>query len=389
MTCKSGLSVARIRALRPKAKAYQVTDSRGLRLEVSPRGLMSWRFRFEYRGRIGLVNIGRYPAMTLAAARKRRDDLLEGIRLGSSPLMSGLTVKQFGDKYLTDVVSKERRDVTPMRRYLERDVYPAIGRRPIASITQHDLRQIVFARRDAGHKQSALALYHLLKRLWNYALACGAAEVNPLHAVPAKFVGSAHSRERALSRAELIEFLKALDAAHIKKEIKTALELILLTLVRKTEMRLADWKEFNLDAGEWEIPPEHDKMRRGMIVYLSRQARKLLSDLRPHDERTGCVFSVRGMRFTAISASTLNKALSRLPININHFTVHDLRRTASTRLAELGWDQRYVEKALNHKMKGVAGVYNRAEYAQQRREMLQAWADWLSELRSSAESRQV
>ncbi|MGA7887625.1 MAG: tyrosine-type recombinase/integrase [Acidobacteriaceae bacterium] len=381
------LSVSQLRQLKPQTRQYRLHDSHGLSLEVMPTGLKSWRFRYFHRGRRGIVTLGHYPAMGLAAARKRRDELLAGIRAGRSPATPRITVKAFSEQYLRDVVAKKRADMKPVSRYLVRSVWPLIGHRPIAAVTQHDLRELIFAKRER-HEQAALALYHLLKRLWNYALACGAVEVNPLLSIPAKFVGSAHSRARSLSEAELRLFLRCLDSSAVKLELRTALKLILLTLVRKSELRRAAWSEFDLERAVWEIPAEHDKMKRGHIVYLSRQACDLLSRLRSVTAR-GCVFAVCDRVYTSISASTLNRALQRLTAKqFKPFTIHDLRRTAATRLAELGYAEAWIEKTLNHKKRGVAGIYNRAEYADQRRGMLQAWADYLDSLRAPAQPEQ-
>lgn len=393
MACKSGISIARIRALKPKSSAYQVTDSRGLRLEVSPRGLMSWRFRFVFHGRRGLINLGHYPQMSIAEARKKRDELLEGMRSGRPPKLKAVSVKEFGEKYLREIVRRNRKDEKPIRRYLERDVYPAMGARPIALVTQAELRELIWRKRDGiegvtpGREQAALILYHLLKRMWNYALVCGGVGVNPLHLIPAKYVASAHSRKRALSEAEISAFLKALPTSRIRPEYRIALQLILLTLVRKSELRLGRWSEFNLERAEWEIPDAHDKNKRGAIVYLSTQAVALLRALDPPADCTGCVLYGREMRGVPISASTLNRALRCVEqvAKIEHFTIHDLRRTASTRLNEMGFDKRWVEKQLNHEEGGVSGVYNRAEYAEQRRAMLQRWGEYLDSLRGSHE----
>jgi integrase len=390
------LSVKQIEALKPKSRPFRVGDGAGLFLEISPRGLMSWRYRFKHRGKAGIVNIGRFPALSLAEARNRRQELIDSIRAGRSPVMKGMSLKDFGLKYLREVVQKNRKKGDkPIRRYLERDVFPVIGERSIASIRQDELRDLIWAKRDGiegvthGRPQAALILYHLLKRMWNYALVCGAAATNPLHLIPAKYVASAHSRKRALSEAEIAAFLKALPKAKIKPEYRAALYLILLTLVRKSELRLAEWKEFNFERAEWEIPAEHEKNHRGAIVYLSTQALALLRGLDPPADRAGCVLYGREMRGGPISASTLNRALRCVEqvAKIEHFTVHDLRRTASTRLNELGFDKRWVEKQLNHEDQTVAGVYNRAEYAEQRRGMLQQWADYLEGLKVAGNPR--
>jgi integrase len=160
--------------------------------------------------------------------------------------------------------------------------------------------------------------------------------------------------------------------------------LILLTLVRKSELRLARWEHIDLARGEWEIPPEHSKTGAGQIVYLSSQARQLIERLQAPAKRTGHLFPASGSDgSTPIGQSTLNRALLCAQRGMAHFTVHDLRRTGATRLSEMGYNADWIEKALNHKLRGIRGIYNRAEYGPQRREMLQAWADTLDALQSN------
>jgi integrase len=393
---KNALSVARIRALQPQARLYKVTDGRGLVLEVRPSGTLTWRLRYTLHRRRSEINLGRFPAVSLADARARREVLLNGIAEGKSPTEQrrvqklaeerGETVEMFGNKYLQGHVSRRRRDIAPIRRYLERDVYPLIGNKAIAAIHADDVRELIFRRVEGGKPQSALALRNLLKRLWDYALVRGVVDKNPLAAIPAKFVAEVSSRNRALQPPEIAAFLKALETAKVRLDLKIALRLILLTLTRKGEMRQARWEEFHLERGEWEIPEAHSKTV-AQIVYLSRQAVELLRELKAgQSKHTHCLFPALWGTDTPMSASTLNRALARVPVKISHFTVHDLRRTAATNLSEHGYAPDVIEKALNHKIKGVRGIYNRAAYAEPRREMLQAWADWLDGLRSQSGS---
>jgi integrase len=389
---RNSLSVAKIRGLEPQARRYKVTDGRGLALEVQPSGVMSWRWRYRLRGRPGEINLGRFPHLSLADARQHRDVLLTAVREGVSPTEQrrkeklaeerGETVKAFGEKYLTGHVQRRRRDVAPMRRYLERDVYPVIGNRAIASIHTDDVRELIFKRVEEGKPQSALAIRNLLKRLWDYALVRGVADKNPLSAIPAKFVAEMSERNRALKPAEITAFLKALETARIRPDLKAALWFILLTLTRKGEARRARWDEFDLDKAEWALPEAHSKTDTPLVVPLPRQALELLRAQRARHPRASVVFPMRSADHTPIAASTLNRALSRIHVKIEHFTVHDLRRTAATNLSEQEYNTDVIEKALNHKLKGVRGVYNRAQYAKQRQEMLQTWADWLDALRN-------
>jgi integrase len=391
------LTDKRIAALTPKAGRYSVHDGSGLYLEVWPSGVKSWRVRYLQNGHRRRINLGRYPGLGLAVARVKRNELATAIRAGSSPaderrkqkqeMLRGLTVKDFGGLYLRDVVTRARKDSAPMRRYLERNVYPAIGAMPMSTVRTEHVRDLVFAIRDAGHGQAAVAVRNLLKRVWDYALACGIVSDNPARMTPVKYISVAKARSRALNEAEIGMFLPKLDAAPLRSILQTALRLILLTLTRKSEVRLARWEHIHLERGEWEIPPEHSKTGTGQIVYLSRQVSTLLERLRPSAERVGYVFPALGSDGSSpIGQSTLNRALGRAQRGMAHFTVHDLRRTGATRLSEMGYNPDWIEKALNHKLRGVRGIYNRAEYGTQRRKMLQEWADSLDSLQGSAKA---
>jgi integrase len=391
------LTDKQLAALKPKQGRHSVHAGSGLYLEVWPSGVKSWRVRYLQNGHRRRFNLGRYPDLSLAAARVKRNELATAIRAGNSPaderrkqkqeLLRGLTVKDFGERYLREVVTRARKDSAPMRRYLERNVYPAIGAMPVSTVRTEHVRDLVFAIRDAGHGQAAVAVRNLLKRVWDYALACGVVADNPVRATPVKYIAIAKARSRTLNEPEIRQFLNRLDAAPLRSELKGALRLILLTLTRKSELRLARWEHVNLERCEWEIPPEHSKTGTGQIVYLSRQASALLERLRPPAKRVGYVFPALGSDGSSpIGQSTLNRALGRAQSGMAHFTVHDLRRTGATRLSEMGYNPDWIEKALNHKLRGVRGIYNRAEYGTQRRKMLQEWADSLDSLQNSAKA---
>jgi integrase len=378
-------------ALKPKDGRYSVHDGSGLYLEVWPSGAKSWRLRYMQHGHRRRINLGRYPDVSLAGARVKRNDLAAAIRAGSSPaeerrkqrqeMLQGITVKDFCERYLREVVTEVRKDPVPMRRYLERDVYPVMGAKPMSKVQTEHVRDLVFAIRDAGHGQAAVAVRNLLKRVWDYALACGVVRDNPVLATPVKFISKARARSRVLSEAEIRMFLNKLDSARLRPTLKIALRLALLTLTRKSEVRLARWEHIDLERGEWEIPLEHSKTGVGQIVYLSRQARELLECLRSSREHDGYVFPAFGSDGSSpIGPSTLNRALDRVQRGMAHFTVHDLRRSGATRLSEMGYNADWIEKVLNHKLRGVRGIYNRAEYGTQRRKMLQEWAGTLDVL---------
>lgn len=384
---------AKIRALKPLTSRYTVTFERGLALEVMPSGTKTWKIRVKNRR----VKIGTFPEMKLAAARElgARQGLLlkvEGVFAVKQALAAQAqrppTVKEFGARYIEERLKKDRKNPRQMIRILEGTIYPLLGGQVMETVTGAQVRDLIFMRRDGGRPAAAAALRNLIKRLWDYAIVCDAARVNPAHAVPLKYITKSKSRRRVLTLAEIGKFLRALDASSkVSHRYKIALELLLLTMVRKSELRLATWQEFNFFSKEWEIPAEHSKTSRPHIVYLSalaeRRAAELYSLASEKHNVEACILPAQGGVLAPISEVTLNAALARVKFGIPHFTIHDLRRTAATHLAEAGWPSDVIEKALNHTLKGIRGVYNRAEFATQRREMLEAWAQMVDEARRS------
>lgn len=389
---KNALTVARIRSFGVRKQPFQIADGRGLTLEVRPSGRKVWLARYSLHGRRAKLKLGLWPQLSISDARKRHSALLMGISDGVSPSEQlrrekhtqerGMTVEEFGARYLREHVARVRKKPDEIERYLRREVYPTIGKKPLAAIEKQELREIVAAKLVDGKPQAALAIRNILKRLLDYAIECEITEKPVDVMIPkAKFIAPVSSRSRALNESELRAFLCGLDKAPIGQDYKDALLLILFNLVRKSELRLAEWKEFDLDAGVWVIPPEHSKTDAELLIGLSRQALAILRRRRECRPDAAVVFPMRGSSLTPMAASTLNRALRRIPLKIKHFTVHDLRRSAATNLAEKEFNSDWIEKALNHKLKGVRGVYNRAEYAAQRKEMLQAWADRLDEIK--------
>jgi integrase len=181
-------------------------------------------------------------------------------------------------------------------------------------------------------------------------------------------------------------FLQRLESPVINLRLRMALKIILLTLCRKSELRLARWEHIDFARGVWEIPAELSKTGMPHIVYLSRQAVECLETLKRLAGRAQVVLPARWAVTQPICESTLNGLMLQVRWGIPHFTPHDLRRTGSTTLNELGYNADWIEKALNHSAKGIRGVYNRAQYGEQRRKMLQEWADWLERLPSGADA---
>lgn len=384
-----------LKALKLKDKTYTVTDDRGLYVEVFPTGGVVWRYRYRLNGKYEKLTLGKYPALTLKNARLKRDEAAHQVAMGESPAKKkqqekvagaeDVTVADFAERFFKDIQSRDRKDVTMPRRYLEKDILPHIGSKPVRDVTAEDVRSVIWRKKEQGFDAAAGQVRGLLKRMFDYALTCGQIQANPVMALPMRHVYRAAARDLALTPDEIRQFLRAMQTSNIRRQFKIAFQLILMTLVRKSELMLAQWKDIHLDEGEWHIPIENSKTGKPHIVYLSTQAQTLFKELKPLASSSDWVLPGRGTLAKPFASNALNQALkvSLQGQEIPAFTIHDLRRTASTLLHEQGWPSDVVEKALNHTIGGVRGVYNRAEYAEQRREMLQAWSDYIDRLAPS------
>jgi len=381
-----------LKALKPKDKPYTVADERGLYVEVFPTGGIVWRYRYRIGARREKLTLGKYPALTLKNARLKRDEAAQAAAMDKSPAQQkqlakraaaeATTVAEFGERFFREMVNKDRADTTIPRRYFDKNIVPAIGAKAVRDVTTEDVRAIIWKKKDEGFDAAAGQVRGVLKRLFDYAMTAGLVAVNPVLALPMRHVHRAKSRDRALSSDEIRLFLRAAIESNIRRQFKLALHLILLTMVRKSELLLAKWDHVDFDAAEWHIPAEHSKTGKPHIVYLSRQSIEMFRELQTLASGSELVLPSRSSLARPFAANALNDALKVALIgqDIPAFTIHDLRRTASTLLHENGWPSDVVEKALNHTIGGVRGVYNRAEYEPQRREMLQFWADCIEQL---------
>jgi integrase len=378
-----------LKALKPREKTYTVTDERGLYVEVFPSGGIAWRFRYRLNGKLEKLTLGKYPVLSLKNARRLRDEAASAAAMGASPAQqkqlakvaeaSSTTLAEFSERFFRDIQAKDRKDTKTPRRYLDKDIIPFIGSKPMRDITAEDLRSVIWRKKDHGFDAAAGQIRGLLKRLMDYALTCGLLTANPVLALPMRHVHKARSRDRTLSPAEIRAFLKGVFESNIRRQFKVGLHLILLTMVRKSELLQARWEGVHFDEAEWHIPAENSKTRKPHIVYLSRQAVALFRELQSLACGSELVMPGRGSLTKPFAHNAINTAMKQAlkGQNIPAFTIHDLRRTASTLLHENGWPSDVVEKALNHTVGAVRGVYNRAEYADQRRDMLRFWADFI------------
>ena len=381
------LTDTKLRSLRPRQKPYQVADGAGLFVEVMPTGKRVWRLRYRYSGRQEKVTLGEYPAFSLGAARKWREECRELIGRGESPMQAKReakerakgtdTVKAFSDAWLSDQVERDVKDPRNIRRALEKDVLPAIGHKRLTEVTDQDVQAIVGKIKARGSDHMALTTRNILKRMFAYAIARTPATLNPAAAMEAKYIASAKSRDVALAPEEIGRLVRAIYTSSMRRSHKLALHLLIICMVRKSELIEARWDEIDFELKEWAIPQIRMKQARAHVVYLSDQAVAMFDELHLLASGSEYVLPSRQSHNKPISRSTLNVVIRGLEVDVRDFVIHDFRRTASTHLHEAGFNSDRIEKALAHEQQGVRGVYNKAEYASQRREMLQWWADFV------------
>jgi integrase len=381
------LTESQIRALEPRATRYCVADGNGLVIEVMTTGTKIWRFRYTLNGkRQPLATIGDYRMISLRVARAKAQKYAEMAAQGISPVATARrdrgaeskadVLREAADLYLTTAMagkSAEYRRTT--RRALDKDVLPAIGGKAINAVTASDIVEICERIKSRGSPKMALHTRNVVKRLYAYLMARDLATSNPAEVVPARSIATFDSRTRVLSGAEIGGMLRAIDASNIRRPLKLALHLLVLTMVRKSDLVESTWAEFDLDNALWTIPAARLNMGRDRVVYLPQQAVSMLRELHRAKASRQFVFpSVRGDD-RPIAKSTLNQAVKALGLEVEHFVLHDFRRTASTHVRELAQGKDSLE--------GVSALaaedFPQEDKARQQRRILQGWADFVDQ----------
>jgi integrase len=384
------LTEAELKSFKREPKRYYERDGQGLYIEVFPTGGKAWRYRYRLNGKPEKVVLGKYPSMSLKAARKMRDELATTVAKGLSPARHKseakivhaplITLEQFGCSFYTEQVKPNWKDPQNELRYLTNEIYPALGAKSLQEISVADVRDLVYRKRNNGFPAAAAKIRNLIKRIYDYAMECELTDRNPARVLKGKFIYRARSRTRALSAEELRVYLTIIYKSNIRRQFKLAFHIIVLTLIRKSELLLSEWREIDFDSAQWEIPPEHTKTKEALLIPLSKQVVEMFRELKGLAGNSHFVLPGRGSSIKPFAKNALNKALEGLTFPMPPFTIHDLRRTASTRLHELGFKPDVIEKALNHKIGGIRGVYNKAEYLEERKLMLRQWADYVESL---------
>lgn len=386
-----------IRNAKPAGKPVKLTDGAGLYLEVTPTGSKHWRYRFRLDGKANTFAIGPYPDVSLADARKARDEAKALVRQGLNPAQERRRQKQanIDESLNTFAVSAEdwyaeklptwgSGHATTVRRILDKDIFPRIGSDPIRTITTpmfHAVMKHISAR---GAVTRAILARQIMVSVLDYAVLHHRADDNKAAPLRREIARRVVEHRRHLDERHVGEFQRALTDYTGHPTTRIALNLLLLTAVRPNELLAAAWSEFDLDAERWDIPKERMKMRRPHVVPLSHQAVALLREL---EEITGddqYLFPSQGRKTRTQPNQTLGRAIARLGFS-DRCSPHGLRGTFSTMMNERGANSDWIEAQLAHaKGDAVRRAYNHAQHLPERRRMMQDYADLLDQLREGA-----
>ncbi|MBG3036670.1 tyrosine-type recombinase/integrase [Proteus mirabilis] len=391
------LTDTKLRSLKPQDKLYKVSDRDGLYVAVTKSGVISFRYDYRFNGRRETVTFGRYSAdgITLAEARA---ELIEAKRLlnaGISPASKkrdGIESKKIGTVFKDYTVNflndAQYADSTRAMKeaIIEKEIYPVFGKLQLEEITTPRLRALCEKIKDRGAKATALQVREIVGSVFTYAIDRGYEISNPADAIKASSIGTFQARERAMSPKEIGILFRELENYSCYPTLKLAVKFVLLTLVRKSEFIHATWDEIDFKNRQWVIPKGRMKGRKEHAIYLSDQAMDILTGMKVCAMGSNYLMPGRYDIKKPLSNAALNnvidgtvKRINEKGIEFEPVTVHDLRRTASTLLHEAGYNSDWIEKCLAHVQNGVRAVYNKAEYAEQRRKMLQEWADMVDE----------
>lgn len=374
---------------KPRENGYTIPDSLGLSLYVAPSGVKSWHFRFTWLGKQVRISIGTYPETGLKEARARRDEAREDIANGVDPRDSrrekkagmiaagGQTFRRVYDEWL----AFRKGSISPgtyrvISNAMALDVLPTLGDRQIDAIKRADVIALIRRVEKRGSVATAVKVRQRMSQVFSYAIATGVIEANPtaeMHAVTEKM--GQHKPHPFLPFSEMPRIMAAIRDCASGQQLKAALMLMIYTASRPGEVRHAEWSEIDLDAAIWTTPAAKMKMRRDHAVPLSTQAIAILESMLPITGDKRYVFINRNSTTAPIGTNYANNVMDSCGLT-GIQSPHGFRHLFSTEMNGRGYNRDWIERQLAHADSSfIRDVYNHATYLDQRRGMMQEWAD--------------
>ena len=364
-----------VKQAKAKEKRYTLSDGRGLLLEVRPNGSKFWVLRIWEKGKERRRHLGQWPDVGVKEARA----LAQEARSAGKGTVSSVCFRDVAAEWMKTRMgdkSPSYRRVVSLR--LNRYILPALGDMGLEEITSGVVLRLCRDIETQGTLETAARVRSVIGQVFRYAIATDRAESDPTAALAGALQTRQPKHMAAVTAPADIAALMRAIRAYPHAVVRCAMEFSALVFCRPGEVRHAEWAEVDLDAAEWRIPAEKMKMKRVHIVPLARQTVELLRFLRELTGRQKWLFpSARGDG-RPMSENTVRIALRSMGYTNDDMTPHGFRAMASTRLNEMGWNPDVIERQLAHAERNqVRAAYNHAEYLDERRRMMQAWADWL------------
>jgi integrase len=392
-----------VRNARARERPYKISDGHGLTLIVQPNGSKWWRMRYRLLRTEKMLSLGTYPEVTLREARDRALHCRRLLESGADPALERLNARDASERSFEfaarswlvaqqKLVDSDRRADKTYKKavwLLETFIFPEIGSRPISEITTKELLTTLKKIEEKGFYESARRAKQKCGQVFRHAVGLGfdcrdlTADLKGLLTPP---VVKHHAA--LTDPAEIGELLLRIDGYTGRDATRLALQLAPLVFVRPLELRTAEWAVIDFEKAEWRIPAARMKMRMQHVVPLSRQAIEILEHAREISGDSPYVFPKLGYSDKPMCENAVNDALRILGYSRERMTGHGFRSIASTLLNELGFRPDAIERQLAHvEQDEVRGAYNYAQYLDERRTMMQRWADYLDSLRRHARAR--
>jgi len=395
------LTALEVRNAKVTDKPYKIPDGHGLYLHVATSGKKTWRYRFRVNRKESTFSLGTYPQMSLEQARGARMKAREQVKNGVNPAQErrekiqqlreiedaeknlGKTTFEFIANEWIELQGENwsKKHADAVYATLAHDAFPLIGNLQIDIITPPQVLKVLRNIESRGALEIAHKVHQRMNAVFRYATQVGLITFNPAADMKGALKTRKVVHQTALDVKDLPKFLQTLSTADLHVTTRLALQFTILTAARSGEVRGATWDEIDLEDSLWKIPAERMKMASSHNVPLSTQAKNILS-------RAGKLYGCEGLVFPGIrnqnkllSENTMLYALYRMGYH-SKATVHGFRAVFSTIANEEEWDGDVIEKALAHEERNkVRAAYHRSEYIEQRRKLMQWWADYLDRLK--------
>ena len=388
-----------IRNSKPGDRPIKLFDGGGLFLLVVPAGGKWWRLKYRFAGKEKLISLGTYPEVSLKEARDRRDSARKQLASGIDPSTSRKAAKTSLSERISNSFETVAREwltkfsprwtpihIDNITRRLEKNILPWIGSRPIAEVSPPELLTVLRRIEDRGAIETAHRAQQNCSQVFRYAIATGRADRDPSADLRGALAPVQEKHLAAITDPRGVgRLLRAIDVYEGSFITKCALRLAPLVFVRPGELRLAEWTEVDLERAEWNIPRSRMKMREPHLVPLSKQSLEILKELKPLTGEGRYVFPGARSNKRPMSENAVLAALRYMGFAKDEMSGHGFRAMARTILDEvLHVRPDYIEHQLGHAVRDPNGrAYNRTAHLDERRKMMQQWADYLDQLKAN------